>query len=347
MSFIAPSLPQGAKPFSPAQRAWLDGFIAGLVGEGGNQLPGLHPAFAARRTRRISRGTTPACRSMSVSRLPPGGVPEHLLMAAMAQTGLRPMRLYLPGLCRGDRQRHRRQHPRPRCAPGGKATSRKLRVLLGDIAVPAAATFAAAPTIADATPPVGASRACPTSRFRPRCARGNARLNGDRSEKDTLAGGTVEDRRKGSRSGTSSRRQQRSVSSRATARNSGVGAIVAQPRGEAEDTPVLSPDGIERSLLDGSCRKPARSAGRPTRRGSKCWPRAPTIIDESRILQAMAEGISRSGAGGCRSAGSARRRSVGAAAAGGADLRARPVAAAALLFDRLLTQGIRGGRNPS
>ena len=33
MSFIAPALPQTA-PFSPAQRAWLDGFIAGLLGDG-------------------------------------------------------------------------------------------------------------------------------------------------------------------------------------------------------------------------------------------------------------------------------------------------------------------------
>ena len=35
MSYIAPSLPETA-PFSPAQRAWLDGFIGGLLGDSGN-----------------------------------------------------------------------------------------------------------------------------------------------------------------------------------------------------------------------------------------------------------------------------------------------------------------------
>ena len=32
MSFIAPILPDNA-PFSPPQRAWLDGYLAGLFGD--------------------------------------------------------------------------------------------------------------------------------------------------------------------------------------------------------------------------------------------------------------------------------------------------------------------------
>ena len=41
MSFIAPSLPENA-PFSPPQRAWLNGFLAGFLGDGAaaNSLPG-------------------------------------------------------------------------------------------------------------------------------------------------------------------------------------------------------------------------------------------------------------------------------------------------------------------
>src|SRR5438132_12538596 len=40
MSFIAPLLPDNA-PFSPMQRTWLDGYLAGLFGETGGTPAGL------------------------------------------------------------------------------------------------------------------------------------------------------------------------------------------------------------------------------------------------------------------------------------------------------------------
>src|SRR3982074_2169856 len=44
MSFIAPILPENA-PFSPLQRAWLDGFLAGLIGDDGTPFSPSSPGL--------------------------------------------------------------------------------------------------------------------------------------------------------------------------------------------------------------------------------------------------------------------------------------------------------------
>ena len=47
MSVVAPSLPANA-PFSPLQRAWLDGFLAGLLGDDAGAAAGEPiPSIAA------------------------------------------------------------------------------------------------------------------------------------------------------------------------------------------------------------------------------------------------------------------------------------------------------------
>jgi hypothetical protein len=75
MGLIAPSLPENA-PFSPLQRAWLDGFLAGLFVNGERVTAGTIEALLRHESRRIFRGMTRGCRSMSGSRSRPEGAPN-------------------------------------------------------------------------------------------------------------------------------------------------------------------------------------------------------------------------------------------------------------------------------
>jgi len=277
MSFIAPSLPVNA-PFSPPQRAWLDGFLAGLFG-GNATADVVEPPMA------VSRAAPgepedfpwhdPGLALDERIALAAGRGPARLLMAAMAQTDCGQCgytcRTYAEAIASGA------DGNIARCTPGGKATSRKLKELLAETAAPVSAAAASMPTSA-ATPP-----ALPRAPHEPFPARLRAAqpLNRGGSEKDTRLVVLETD--------SAAQRFQVGDSLGVVARNCPelVAAIIARLRA-APETPVLSPDGTLRPLADAllqSC-----EIRRPSDRAIEVLSSRAHDLDESRILQAMAEG---------------------------------------------------------
>jgi sulfite reductase (NADPH) flavoprotein alpha-component len=144
-----PRLPETA-PFSGAQRAWLDGFIACLfssaaelaaVPEVEEELPWHDPLLSLDERLELSTGRKP----------------EHVLMSAMAQLDCGQCgyfcQTYASAIASGA------EASLSRCVPGGKATSRKLKELLADIGAPAeiAATIQAVPAAPAAAAETGPS----------------------------------------------------------------------------------------------------------------------------------------------------------------------------------------------
>src|SRR6516225_6269071 len=135
-----PCLPATA-PFSPAERAWLDGFIAGLFGEAEQS-----PATAPVDDELLWHDPTLALDERL--ELATGRRPEHQLMAAMAQLDCGQCgylcESYAAAIAGGT------EASLSRCVPGGKATSRALKELLAEIARPDALK---APAVAASAPP--------------------------------------------------------------------------------------------------------------------------------------------------------------------------------------------------
>jgi sulfite reductase (NADPH) flavoprotein alpha-component len=159
MSFIAPCLPETA-PFSPAQRAWLDGFLAGLLSEGRNEAAIAPPGYDDRgRTEPAASSAEPEDLPWHDPALPlderldlaAGRRPEHRLMAAMAQLDCGQCGYlcdtYAEAIARGEEKQL------TRCAPGGKATSRALKELVASLATPPTGAVPAAPVAAAAPLP--------------------------------------------------------------------------------------------------------------------------------------------------------------------------------------------------
>jgi sulfite reductase (NADPH) flavoprotein alpha-component len=282
MSFIVPFLPENA-PFSPLQRAWLDGFLAGMLGGEG--------------TAATAESSMPASAAPPASPSPPaepedfpwhdpglgldervalaaGRPPARLLMAAMAQTDC--------GQCGYSCQGYAEAIASGadpnigRCTPGGKATSRKLKELLAEIAAPAA-MVAATPGIAAAPPTLPRA---PDERFSARL-REAERLNRGGSEKDTRLVVLETD--------SAAATFEPGDSLGIVARNCPelVAAIIAR-LGVTPETPVLSPDGTERPL--GEALAQACEIRRPSDQAIEVLSSRAHDIDESRLLQAMAEG---------------------------------------------------------
>jgi len=90
VSFIAPILPANA-PFSPAQRAWIDGYLAGLLSDTEAGHPASAPPRAAEAARPASAELEdfpwhdPALNLEERLTLAEGRTPARRLMAAMAQ----------------------------------------------------------------------------------------------------------------------------------------------------------------------------------------------------------------------------------------------------------------------
>jgi sulfite reductase (NADPH) flavoprotein alpha-component len=258
-----------------------------------------------------------------------GRRPERVLMAAMAQTDCGQCgyscRGYAEAIASGA------EGNIGRCAPGGKATSRKLKELLAQIAVPAGA--AATPAIAAAGP--SPTQRAPHERF-PARLRASQRLNRGGSEKDTRLIVLETD--------TGRERFQVGDSLGVVARNCPelVAAIIARLR-VAPETPVTSPDGIERPL--GEALSQACESRHPSDPAIEVLSSRAHDLNESRILQAMAEGYSGAGPDDAdlldllESLRRGRRRL-------GAHLGARPASAAALLRIASSRQTLRG-RSPS
>jgi sulfite reductase (NADPH) flavoprotein alpha-component len=275
-ALAAPRLPPNA-PFSAGQRAWLDGFIAGFFA-GAGEPAATAPAAADLRVAPSDDEDFPwHDPSLPLDErlaLAADGSREHHLMAAMAQLDCGQCgylcRTYAEAIARGD------EESLTRCVPGGKATARKLKELAAaGAALPALSPNAAAiaPTAA-ASPAEVAGSAFEATFFAARP------LNAADSEKDTrhvvleLAGG--EDYEPGDSLGVLPRNPPDLVA-----------AIVERLRASPE-TPVLSPDGIERPLaaaLAEACELRAVSDQAIEVLASRARNR-----DESRVLQAMAEG---------------------------------------------------------
>jgi sulfite reductase (NADPH) flavoprotein alpha-component len=279
MSFIAPCLPESA-PFSSLQRAWIDGFLAGLFGDSGTDAaaasvaPGDDDGAAPPGEPENFPWHDPALSLDERLALAAGRAPERVLMAAMAQTDCGQCgylcQTYAEAIARGEETRL------TRCLPGGKATSRALKELVATSAAPAPSALPAAPAAAAVPVPVPVAAGSFAARLiaaRP--------LNGSGSQKDTrqivLA---AEDSRLAWEVGDSLG---------VVACNSPdlVSAIIERLQARPE-TAVLSPDGIERSLGEALAR--FCEIRRPSDQAVEVMASRAHDIAESRMLLAMAEG---------------------------------------------------------
>jgi sulfite reductase (NADPH) flavoprotein alpha-component len=267
-------LPDSA-PFSPAQRAWLDGYIAGLLGDadgppaivtaepelGEEELPWHDPTLPLGERLELAVGRRP----------------EHVLMAAMAQLDCGQCgylcQSYAAAIACGT------EPSLNRCVPGGKATSRALKGLLAEIGAP---TEAKSPLPATVATPVAAPapQAEASAHFTVRLVQAPS-LHGPNAEKDTRH--VVFEAVDGEAS------HQVGDSLGVVVNNSPdlVGAIIER-LGVSSDTLVQSPDGAERPLIEalGQCCE----IRRPSDQAIEVLASRAIDREESRVLQAMAEG---------------------------------------------------------
>src|ERR1700674_4860062 len=145
MSYIAPIVPDNS-PFSPAQRAWLNGLLAGLLGTdaaaiatagieeilASQALPVPQAAPAAPEEFPWHDSALPIDERM---KLADGRPMERRMMAAMGQLDCGQCgylcQTYAEAIARGE------ENSLTRCVPGGKETARTLKELVA--ATPAAA----------------------------------------------------------------------------------------------------------------------------------------------------------------------------------------------------------------
>ena len=190
-----PVLPDTA-PFNTAQRAWLNGFFAGLLGGDGGGATAAAPtaAEAAAPAGAVAPVPVkleedhpwhdPALPMAERMKLAEGKPRDLAMMAAMAQLDCGACgyqcRTYAEALDRGE------EGDATRCSPGGSETAKKLKELLA-VLPPAKPANAAKPQAAvrPVTPPSAAARTY--DKFNPFPARliAATRLNAHGSEKDT------------------------------------------------------------------------------------------------------------------------------------------------------------------
>src|SRR5215472_8321655 len=194
-----PSLLPESAPFTPEQRAWLNGFFAGLISVDGNAVTPLSPAesaalmpnLPAQPKRPLDDGddgetpwhdqTLPMAERMKLAE---GRPLRQRMMAAMAQQDCGQCgyncRDYSNAIAQRSEERLNL------CVPGGKETARMLKTLHGEMsgappAAPAAPAAGVEAPPAKATPGAGRSRDNPTTAtFLSR-----TRLNKAGSEKET------------------------------------------------------------------------------------------------------------------------------------------------------------------
>jgi sulfite reductase (NADPH) flavoprotein alpha-component len=166
MPFSIPAIPDNA-PFSPAQRAWLNGFLAGLYGGPQSMSAvGGQPAAAAEPEEDFP-WHDPALEMDERLRLAEGRPLKRRMMAATAQLDCGQCgylcESYTAALAEG------REASTSLCVPGGRATARMLKQMLSEAPAPAIVAAPAAP-------------ARPTER--PVLVRAAERLTGAGSDKD-------------------------------------------------------------------------------------------------------------------------------------------------------------------
>jgi sulfite reductase (NADPH) flavoprotein alpha-component len=186
---MTPILPDSA-PFSPAQRAWLNGFFAGLLGAGAATDPMQLPALADLHAPQppIAEPETfpwhdPALSMDERLALAEGKAPALVLMAAMAQLDCGSCgydcRAYAEAIDSGE------ETDLTKCTPGGAPTARMLKTLR---ARPRSESLPVLPAVRPSTPTTnGTNGTAPGySRKHPVPARvlQVERLNGPGSEKE-------------------------------------------------------------------------------------------------------------------------------------------------------------------
>ncbi len=266
MSHIAPILPENA-PFGAAQRAWLNGWIAGHLTV--EMEPGAASAAAIAEPAEDFPWHDPSLPLAERLQLAQGRKRERVLMAAMAQLDCGQCgylcRSYAEALASGAETSH------TRCVPGGNTTARALRELLelngGKVAARVGAAEPATAAASDAAVPArfGAAH----------------KLNGEGSNKDTrhvvleIETGAV--------------RYDVGDSLGVHAANCPelVAAIIERLGARAGDE-VDCPDGSRRSLREALGR--VCDIGRPADAAIEVLASRAPDLDESQRLQALAEG---------------------------------------------------------
>jgi len=278
MAFM-PRLPENA-PFASGQRAWLDGYLAGLFGleadlEAEFDSPPPPPAPTAPVPLTESEEFPWHDPTLSLDErlaLAEGRRPERVLMAAMAQTDCGQCgylcQSYAEAIARGE------EKSLSRCAPGGKATARKLKELV--------ATIGAGhhPAVVSAPMPKPTPLRAPQEPFDTIFCEARP-LNRPESVKDTRHVVLAADPREveykvGDSLGVVARNSPELVT-----------AIIAC-LGASRDILVLSPDGIECPLeqaLSETC-----EIRRPSDQAIEVLASRALDRDQSQVLQAMAEG---------------------------------------------------------
>jgi len=270
-----PRLPENA-PFSSAQRAWIDGFIGCLFADGAAPSP---PAAGAPEPEPEDEDLPWHDPLLSLDErleLAAGRRHQHVLMAAMAQLDCGQCgyfcETYATAIASGA------EPSLTRCVPGGKVTSRKLKELLAGIAAPADAKPARPAALAPSVAP--AMEAGPSGQLHVRLKQA-ASLHGSGADKDTrhvvleAVDGKL-DYQVGDSLGIAAHNDPALVTA------------IVERLGASPDTVVQSPDGIERPLheaLSDFCEIRRVSDQAVEVLASRAHDR-----DESRVLQAMAEG---------------------------------------------------------
>ena len=281
MSFIAPILPDNS-PFSPLQRAWLDGYLAALFADEATPRPNTiapqgEPQSQPQPQRIQAEAEDfpwhdPALPLDDRLALAAAQPIEHRLMAAMGQLDCGQCgylcHSYAEAIARGEEKQL------TRCVPGGKATSRALKELLAGTGTPLPPPVPAA-AVSSGVAPAGSGEVLPARLVQA------ARLTREGSEKDTRHVVLADE--------TGALSYEVGDSLGIVARNDPeLVARIIERLGANPDAPVLSPDGVERPLaaaLSQFCeiRLPSDQAIEvlSSRAGN---------LDESRMLQAIAEG---------------------------------------------------------
>ncbi len=262
-----PFLPESA-PFSPEQRAWLNGFFAGLLGaDAAVAQAGGAASHAATAEPEDFPWHDPALSLEERLGLADGRPPARRLMAAMAQLDCGQCgylcQTYAEALAGGAESKL------SLCVPGGKETSRALKRLMEQSGV-AAAPAAAAPV------PAAPLRALAPGRFV-----AEHRLNSEISEKDTRH---VVFHLNGSRL---SYEVGDSFGVQASNCPDLVKAIRGQLQASAE-LPVTCPDGVVRSLQDALVG--FYDVARPSDAAIELLAACARSADEARNLRALAAG---------------------------------------------------------
>jgi sulfite reductase (NADPH) flavoprotein alpha-component len=281
MGFI-PRLPESA-PFASSQRAWLDGYLAGLFGSEGT----VDSTLLAAATITVPSAAVeseefpwhdPTLLLDERLALAQGKSLERVLMAAMAQLDCGQCgylcQTYAEAIARGD------EKSLSRCTPGGKATARKLKELVGTFGSGSAGKAVSASAASPVAAPKPIQAGSPDKPLYARFCEARP-LNHPESEKDTRHVVLAADPREmeyevGDSLGVAARNAPELVTS-----------IIAC-LGAARDTLVLSPDGVERPLeqaLSEAC-----EIRRPSDQAIEVLASRALDRDESLVLQAMAEG---------------------------------------------------------